>query len=199
MWFRYSGYWHLAYRGHDKMATTLVMTFSNAFSWVKICSFWFKFHWNVFIGFHLNLYTSTGADNGLAPNSRQTIIWNNDGQQWCIYVSFSLNELMNRYWYLICLLKCHQSEMQIEILLYMNISIHLYFCALHHNISNNSIHLFGVKLATRVTYIIFYTVNFQAGSLSLDCKIDTKWYCIMNWHCYKRMLATDNIQGLGSK
>ena len=37
---------------------------------------------------------SVGLDNGLAPNRRQTIIWNNDGLvYWRIYASLGLDEL----------------------------------------------------------------------------------------------------------
>ena len=32
----------------DKMATNFLMTFSNAFSWMKIHEFWFRFHWSLF-------------------------------------------------------------------------------------------------------------------------------------------------------
>ena len=39
-------------------------------------------------------YGSIGSDNGLALNRQQAIIWSNIGMlYWCIYVSFSLNEL----------------------------------------------------------------------------------------------------------
>ena len=39
-------------------------------------------------------YVSIGSDDGLAPNRRQAITWTNTGPvYWCIYVSFSLNEL----------------------------------------------------------------------------------------------------------
>ena len=39
-------------------------------------------------------YSSTGSDNGLAPNRRQAIIWINDRQCWRrLYASLGLNEL----------------------------------------------------------------------------------------------------------
>ena len=50
-------------------------------------------HWS-----HLQ-YDSIGADNGLALNRRQAIIWTNDGQvYWRIYASLCLNELNEKYW-----------------------------------------------------------------------------------------------------
>ena len=39
--------------GRDKMAAILLPTFSKAFAWIKTISFWFKFHWNVFLGVQL--------------------------------------------------------------------------------------------------------------------------------------------------
>ena len=35
----------LTYRGWNRMVSTSQMTYSNAFSCVKIVVFWFKFHW----------------------------------------------------------------------------------------------------------------------------------------------------------
>ena len=39
---------HLTGGGLNKMATIFQTTFSNAFSWIKIVAFWWKFHWNLF-------------------------------------------------------------------------------------------------------------------------------------------------------
>ena len=38
----------LTYWGWDKMATNFLMTFSNAFSWMKIHEFFIRFHWSLF-------------------------------------------------------------------------------------------------------------------------------------------------------
>ena len=41
-------------------------------------------------------YNSVSSDNGVAPTRRQAIIWTNDALvYWRIYLSLSLNELMN--------------------------------------------------------------------------------------------------------
>ena len=37
----------LTHWGRDKMAANFLMTFSNAFSWMKICAFWLKYHWKM--------------------------------------------------------------------------------------------------------------------------------------------------------
>ena len=54
------------------------------------------FHWNV-CSLESNLqYVIIGSDNGLAPNSRQAIIWIKDGfVYWHMYASLSLNEFRN--------------------------------------------------------------------------------------------------------
>ena len=52
------------------------MTFPGLYEpWYK---FRWRFHWNLFLGFELTRFT-IGSDNGLAPNRRQAITWNNDG------------------------------------------------------------------------------------------------------------------------
>ena len=38
------------------MAAAFQTTFSNAFSWMKIASFWWKFHWNLFPRVHLTIF-----------------------------------------------------------------------------------------------------------------------------------------------
>ena len=39
--------------------------------------FYTNFRWNIFLWSNWQ-YNCTGSDKGLAPNSRQAIIWNND-------------------------------------------------------------------------------------------------------------------------
>ena len=45
----------LTHSGRDKTAAILQMTFSNAFSWMKLIVFLFKFHWNMFPGVQLGI------------------------------------------------------------------------------------------------------------------------------------------------
>ena len=72
------------------MAAILQATFSSAFYGIKTFEFQIKFHWNRPEG----LIDSIGADNGLVPNRRLAIIWNNDGMfYWCIYASLCFSEL----------------------------------------------------------------------------------------------------------
>ena len=40
--------WHLTHWDRDKMAPIFQITFSNAFSLMKMYTFWLKFHWNLF-------------------------------------------------------------------------------------------------------------------------------------------------------
>ena len=40
----------LTHRSQDKMANTLQTTSSKAFSWMKIVTFWFSFHWKLLKG-----------------------------------------------------------------------------------------------------------------------------------------------------
>ena len=47
----------------------------------------------------LMLFTGTRSDNGLAPNMQRIIIYPNAGfVYWCIYASFSLSELGEKWW-----------------------------------------------------------------------------------------------------
>ena len=46
---RYNGFKPLTHWDRDKMAAISKTAFSNVFSCQKIGSFWFKFHWNLFI------------------------------------------------------------------------------------------------------------------------------------------------------
>ena len=41
--------------GWDKMAAIFQTTFSNAFSWIKMCQYQLKFHWNLFPWFQLTI------------------------------------------------------------------------------------------------------------------------------------------------
>ena len=45
----------LTHPGWDKMATIYQMTFSIAFSWMKMFEFWLKFHWRLFLRFQLTI------------------------------------------------------------------------------------------------------------------------------------------------
>ena len=63
----------------------------------EIIKFRFKFQWNLFPGVQLTINV-TGSGNGLAPNRRQAIIWNNyDPVHWRIYAALGGDEL-NRHW-----------------------------------------------------------------------------------------------------
>ena len=42
--------------GRDKMATIFQMTFSNAFSWMKMYEFWLRFHWILFPRVQLTIF-----------------------------------------------------------------------------------------------------------------------------------------------
>ena len=68
----------LTHWGRDKMDAISHMTYSSAFSWMKMLEFRLNFHWSLFPGASWQ-YSSIGSDNGLAPNRRQAIIWANDG------------------------------------------------------------------------------------------------------------------------
>ena len=75
----------------DKMAAISQTVYSNAFSWMHCLENFTE------IRSHRSnqQYSSIGSDNGLAPVSRQSIIWNNNGLvYWRIYASPGLNELI---------------------------------------------------------------------------------------------------------
>ena len=77
----------LAHWGRDKMATIFRTTFSNAFSWMKIISFYLNSVeiWIQGSNYH---YIIIGSDDGLAPIRRQAIIWTNgDLIYWRTYAS----------------------------------------------------------------------------------------------------------------
>ena len=66
----------LTHWGQSKMTAVFQTTFSNAFSWMKIVPFWWKFHWNLLPMVQSKIII--GSDNGLVPVRRQAIIWTNE-------------------------------------------------------------------------------------------------------------------------
>ena len=84
---------NLTHWGGGKMVAISQMTFSNAFSWMKMFKFWLNFTEVCSQGSNWQ-YSKIGSDNGLAPNKRQAIIWTNDALG-CrrINASLGLNEL----------------------------------------------------------------------------------------------------------
>ena len=74
----YTNMFPLTHWGWDKMADISQTTFSNIFSSIKMCQFWLKFHWSLFLRVQLT-NSSIVSDNGLAPSKRQAIIWSNAG------------------------------------------------------------------------------------------------------------------------
>ena len=85
----------LTHRGRDKMATISQMTFSVAFSWMKIYKFWLKFHWSLFLGFKSTIFQHwfrswLGADQVTSHYLNQWCL-----VYWCIYASLGLNELVD--------------------------------------------------------------------------------------------------------
>ena len=72
-------------------------TFLNAFSSMKCVAFRCEFHWSLFLGFN-GQWFSTGSSNGLAPNRRRAITWNNaDPFQWRLYAALGVDELSIYY------------------------------------------------------------------------------------------------------
>ena len=69
---------NLTHWGRYKMAAISQTTHSNAFSWMEMLLFLFKFHWSLFLRVQLTI-SIIGSENGLAPTRRQAIIWTNDG------------------------------------------------------------------------------------------------------------------------
>ena len=75
------------------MAANFLTTFSNAFSWIEIHQFWWRFHWFQSL-FSNEQYSSIGSDNGLVPNRRQANIWTNaDPIHWRIYAALGGDKL----------------------------------------------------------------------------------------------------------
>ena len=62
--------------GLDQMAAIFWMTYSKAFSWMKMYEFHLKYHWNLFLRFELTIFI-IGSDNGLVPTRKEAIIWTN--------------------------------------------------------------------------------------------------------------------------
>ena len=84
-------------RHWDKMAAISQMTFTNAFSLIKTLNFIIRYDFAI-CSLRSNWQCGgIDSDNVLAPNSRQTIIWNNVGMLfWGIHASLGLNELIHR-------------------------------------------------------------------------------------------------------
>ena len=70
------------------MANISQIQFSNAFSRMKTYEFHLRFHWSLFLMFHLQ-YSSIGSDNSLVPFRRQAIIWTNGGKFTDVYMHHS--------------------------------------------------------------------------------------------------------------
>ena len=84
----------LTHWGGDKMAAIFQMTFSNAFSQMKMYEFQFNFHWNLFLRVQLRVNQHWFTGNGLLPVWRQAITWNNAVPvHWRIYAAPGGDEL----------------------------------------------------------------------------------------------------------
>ena len=68
----------LTHWDRDKMGAIFQTAFWNAFSWMKMCEFWLKFYWSLFLRVQLTI-SSIGSHNGLESTRRQAIIWTNGG------------------------------------------------------------------------------------------------------------------------
>ena len=76
------------------MATISQATSWNTFSWMKSSVFLFEFHRSLSLRVQL-ANVSIGSGNGLAPTSRQAIIWRNvDPVHWRIYAALGRDELI---------------------------------------------------------------------------------------------------------
>ena len=83
----------LSHWGRDKIVAILQSSFSNAFSWIKMFGFGFKFHWSFYHRVQLTI-SRHGLDNGLMTIRCQAIILTNSGLvYWRIYASVGLDEL----------------------------------------------------------------------------------------------------------
>ena len=85
-------YW-VIHRGQNKMGNIFQTTFSNAFSWMKMYEFHFRFHWILFLRFQLTISQHwfrswLGADQVTSHYLNQ--LWL---VYWCIYESLRLHEL----------------------------------------------------------------------------------------------------------
>ena len=90
-------YHTLTHWGRDKMAAFSQTTLSNAFSWMKMLEFRFKFHWSLFIRVQFTTVQhwfrySLGAGQATSHYLNQ---WLSDYRR--IYVSLGLTELILKY------------------------------------------------------------------------------------------------------
>ena len=82
--------------GQNKIATIFQMTFSNAFSWMKMHQFWLRFQWSLFLGVQLTIFQHWFRKwLGAAQATSHCL------NQWCliywrIYASLGLNELKGK-------------------------------------------------------------------------------------------------------
>ena len=88
----------LTHLGWDKMVTIFQMTYSNAFSCMKIYEFRLRFHWSLFVRVQLTI-SIIGSDNGLAPTGQQAITWTNVDLDPCRHMaSLGVKELIKNEW-----------------------------------------------------------------------------------------------------
>ena len=84
---------YLTHWGGEKMAAIFRTTFSNGFPWMKMSTFWLKFHWSFFLGLQLAIFQHwfrqwLGAVQATSHCLNQWwLIY------WRIYVSLGLNQL----------------------------------------------------------------------------------------------------------
>ena len=73
-WFgwEWSGRHLLTHGGRGKMDVISEMTFSSAFSWIKIFELRLKCHWSLFLRVQLTI-SSTCLDNGLVPSGNKPL------------------------------------------------------------------------------------------------------------------------------
>ena len=88
----------LTHWGRDKTATILQTTFSNAFSWIKICEFWLMFHWILFLRVNYTIFQYwfrlwLGADQATSHYLNQW--WS---VYWCICAPLGHSEWRQSYW-----------------------------------------------------------------------------------------------------
>ena len=82
--------------GWYKMAAILQMTFSNAFSWMKMYKFRLRFHWGLFQMVQITIFQHSfgewlGANQATSHFLKQWML-----VYWCIYASLGLHELTRR-------------------------------------------------------------------------------------------------------
>ena len=107
----------LTHWGRDKMAVVSQTTLSNAFSWMKMLEFRWRFHWSLFLRVQLTIFQHwfrywLGAGQATSHYLNQWWLF-----YWRIYASLGLNEL-NVFKILYChrnfsekiFLCCHQSD-----------------------------------------------------------------------------------------